>query len=103
LLGVAADVETVDNSSVHSVLSIEVWSRCIADKEGGAIRVWASIRHREQTSMRMVDPDAFVGELGSIDAQCSWLIVRLNDLASLHHESRNNSLEDSCLEEHVEA
>ena len=46
--------------------------------------------------MCMGDPDLLISKLGAIDALCLRAIVINNNLAALHHETRDDALEHTC-------
>lgn len=57
----------MDDSSEDSVLLIEVVRAAVANKELGAVRVCASVRHREHTLVRVGEPDLLIIELFAVD------------------------------------
>jgi len=87
----------------HSMLAIEVRSRIVAEEERATVGIRAGVRHRQDTGMRMSDPDLFIGELGAVCALSFNTFIVSNDFAALHHKARNDSLEYAIAEVQVEA
>ena len=77
------------------MFAIKVRSRTEADEKLGAIRIRSSIRHRQETFVRMWDPYRLICKLGTVNALRLRAIIPDNDLAALHHETRYDSIEDA--------
>ena len=80
----------MNNSAEDSVLSIQVLTGHIANEELGAIGVWTRVRHRKKSFVSVPDPNSFIRKFASIDTSMTFSISI--DLASLHHELRDHSL-----------
>ena len=79
------------HTSNHAVQAIKVRAWNITNEELWAICVWTSICHRNKTLVTMFNPNTFIWEFASINALVT-LSIRCNDLASLHHKLRDDSL-----------
>ena len=94
LLDREAHLVSVDHSAEDGVFAVQVRARDVAHKELAAVCVGPSVRHRQQTLVSMLDPNAFVLKLLAVDALVARAI-RVHNLAALHHEVRNHSLDHS--------
>ena len=93
----------MDDSAIDSMLAIQVRRRPVAYEERAAISIRSTIRHRKKALVGVSHPDLLIGKLGPVGAQSFDSIVVVHDLATLHHEAWNDTLEDSVSEVNVEA
>ena len=93
----------MDDPAIDSMLAIKVRRRPVTNEERAAISIRSTIRHRKKALMGMSHPDLLIGEFGSIGAQSIDAIIVVHNLAALHHEAWNDTLEDSVLKVDVEA
>jgi len=91
---VSADVVRVDHPTKHGMLAIKMWAGHVADEELGAIGIRSRVGHGEKPGMGVLYPDVLVSELHSVDT-LRTLSVSSDDLATLHHEPRNDSLNNT--------
>ena len=85
-LSLLADFEAADNSAEDGVLSVQVRSGSVADKELRSVSVRAGIGHREYTLMSVREPHLLVFELFSVDTDTTSS-VSSSSVTTLHHES----------------
>lgn len=92
----------MDDASDYAVLAVKMRARHIANKELRAIGVRTSVGHRDQTLVSVLDPDALISELGSVDTLVA-LTIRSHNLATLHHEVSDHTLDRTALVEQISA
>ena len=97
------DLPTMDDPAIDGMLAVEMRSGSVANEERAAISVGSTVRHRKDTFMCVSDPRLLISKLGSIRTQGIDTIVIIHDLSSLHHEARDDALEDSLLEVDIES
>ena len=85
----------MDHSTKDSMLAIQVRRGPIANEERAAVGVRTGISHRKDTFMRVRNPDLLISKLCAVDALRLSSIIIDDDLSTLHHEARNNPLEDT--------
>ena len=93
----------MDDPAIDGMLAIQVRRRPVANEERAAISIRSTIRHRKKALVSVSHPDLFIGEFGSVGAQSIDTIIVVHDLATLHHEAWNDTLEDPVPEMNVKA
>ena len=85
----------MDHPTEDSMLAVQVRRGPITNEEGAAVGVRTGIGHRKDAFMRVRNPDLLISKLRAVDALRLSSIIIDDDLATLHHEARNNPLEDT--------
>jgi len=83
--------------SEYDVLSIQPRSYHRADEELRTVRVWASIGHRENSRLGVLEGKVFISELLSVD-RFSTGSVATSKVAALNHELGNDTVKLTALE-----
>ena len=96
-LNLAEDGQTVGDSSKDDVLAVEPWRVSEAEEELGAVRVGASIGHRQNSLSLMSVDEVFVVELGSVDGFASSTVSG-SEVTALGHEAGDDSVEERLFE-----
>ena len=99
-------VHSIQNLTEYHMLAIQPrsWRLMIIqfdimysrNKELWSIRIRARIGHGQQAWLRMLQTECLIRECVTVDALAP-LTVSLDNVTSLNHESRNNSVERSSL------
>lgn len=82
----------MDDPTEDSMFAIQWLARRIAHKELWAISVGSGVCHAHQARKRVLDPNTFVLKLTPVDRLVTCAIF-VDDIAALHHEARNYSLD----------
>ena len=85
-------VHSIDDLAKHDVSSVQVRRRRESHEELGAVCTWSRVCHRENAGALVLMNEVLVGELHSVDGLTASSIAS-REVASLRHESRNDSME----------
>ena len=95
-LNLLDNIKTLDNAAEDAVLAVEPRGLLSADEELGAVRVGASVGHAENAWSGVLQGEVLVGKLSSVDGLATSAIV-VGEVATLAHESRDNTVEGGVL------
>ena len=85
-------VESIDDLSENDVSSVQVRRRRESHEELGAVCTRSRVCHRENARALVLMNEVLVGELHPVDGLTASAIAS-REVASLRHESRNDSME----------
>lgn len=90
------NVKAFDNLAEHDVAAVEPGSGHSSDEELRAVRVGASVRHREETGAGVAHLEVLVGKLGTVNALAASTVAS-SEVTTLEHELGNDTVERRAL------
>lgn len=85
-------VEAVGDLTEHNVLAVQPWAWHGGDEELGAVGVWASVGHRQQTWLGVLLGEVLVWELTAVDGLAADTST-VGEVTTLQHEVWDHSVE----------
>ena len=91
------DISAVGDLSKDAVITVQMRSVDEAEEELGAVRVGASVGHRQDASARVLVDEVLVSEVGSVDGLAASA-VSASEVTTLGHEVPDDAMEAASLE-----
>ena len=80
----------------NDMRTVQPVRRSESDEKLAPICTWASVCHREQSTLIVLDIEVFIWELGAVDRNTTSAIM-IRKVASLSHEVLNHAMESAAL------
>jgi len=90
------NVHAINDLAEHDMLAVQPAGLSSAQKELGAVGVGAGIGHRQDAGTGVLQTKVFVLKLIAVDGFATGAVV-VGEIATLAHESRDNSMEGRSL------
>lgn len=92
-LNLLDNIESVSHLTEHNVLTVQPWAWNGGDEELGAVGVWTSVGHGQQTRSVVLLGEVLVSKLLTVDGLTTSTIAS-GEVTTLQHELRNHSVEN---------
>ncbi len=90
------DLHALNNFAEYDVLTVQPRARNSGQKELRAIGVWASVGHRQQTWLGVLELEVLVLEFVAINRLAASAVL-VGEVATLAHEVRDDTVERAAL------